>query len=149
VRPFRWESSPPRIVSRLRFLGVNVAGVFISLFGGFTASLFAAISAMLEWVLAHPGVESQTDITRILNLRRFATGGVGCVVPFGLLLAGVSVIAWFTKMLPRWLVWLGMVIAGIAELSASLWSSCLPLFSCQRAEKQTPASGCLTMGGMS
>jgi hypothetical protein len=106
------------IVSRLRFLGVNVAGVFISLFGGFTASLFAAISAMLEWVLAHPGVESQTDITRILNLLRFATGGVGYVVPFGLLLAGVSVIAWFTKMLPRWLVWLGMVVAGIAELSS-------------------------------
>jgi hypothetical protein len=106
------------IVSRLQFLGVNVAGVFISLFGGFAASLLAAISALLQWVMAQPGIASQSIATRILHLLSFATGGVGFVVPFGLLVAGVSVIAWFTRVLPRWLVWLGLVVAVIAELSS-------------------------------
>ena len=106
------------VVSRLQFLGMNVAGVFITLFGGFAASLFAAISAVLQWVLAQPGVASQADTTRVLHLLTFATGGVGFVVAFGLLLAGVSVIAWVTRFLPRWLVWLGLVVAAIAELSS-------------------------------
>jgi hypothetical protein len=43
------------VVSRLQFLGVNVAGVFIALLGGFTAALSATISALLQWVLAQPG----------------------------------------------------------------------------------------------
>jgi len=106
------------VVSRLQFLGINVAGVFIALFGGLAASLFSAISAVVQWVLAQPGVASQAGPVTVLHLLAFATGGVGYVVPFGLLLAGVSVIAWFTRMLPRWLVWLGLVLAGIAELSS-------------------------------
>jgi len=104
--------------SRLRFLGVNVAGVFIALFGGIAASLFAAASALFQWVLAQPGIPSHVEITRILHLLSFATGGVGYTVPFGLLVAGVSVIAWFMKLLPSWLAWLGLVIAGVAELSS-------------------------------
>lgn len=106
------------VVSRLQFLGVNVAGVFISLFGGFSASLFSAVSALLQWVLGQPGVASPIETMRILHLLSFATGGVGVVVPLGLLLAGVSVISWFTRFLPRWLVWVGLVVAVIAELSS-------------------------------
>jgi len=106
------------IVSRLQFLGMNVAGVFITLFGGFAASLFSAISAALQWALALPGVTSQADITHALHLLSFAIGGVGFVVTFGLLLAGVSVIAWFTRILPRWLVVLGLVTAAIAQVSS-------------------------------
>jgi hypothetical protein len=55
---------------------------------------------------------------RALHLLSFATGGVGFVVSFGLLLAGISVISWFTRFLPRWLVWLGLIAAGIAEISS-------------------------------
>lgn len=106
------------IVSRLQFLGMNVAGILITLFGGFAASLFAAISALLQWVLGQPGVAAQADVTRVLHLLSFALGGVGFTVGLGLLLAGVSVIAWFTRILPRWLVLLGLVVAAIAELSS-------------------------------
>jgi hypothetical protein len=106
------------VVSRLQFLGVNVAGVFITLFGGLAASFFAAISALFEWVLGQAEVGSQAATAHILHLLAFATGGVGFVVPFGLLLAGVTVICWFTKYLPRWLVWLGLAVAVIAELSS-------------------------------
>jgi len=105
-------------ISRLQFLGMNVAGVFIALFGGLAAALFSAISALLQWVLAQPGVASQADTTRLLHLLSFATGGVGFVAALGLFLAGVSVIAWFTRILPRWLVLLGVAIAAIAELSS-------------------------------
>jgi hypothetical protein len=104
-------------VSRLQFLGMNVAGVFISLFGGLAASFFAALSAAVEWVVAQPGVALDSTTTRILHLFMFATGGPGFVVPFGLLVAGISVISAFTRFLPRWLVWLGFLVAGAAELS--------------------------------
>jgi hypothetical protein len=105
-------------ISRLQFLGMNVAGVFISLFGGFAASLFIAISAVLQWVLSQPGVALDATATRVLHLSIFITGGAGFVVPFGLLVAGISVISAFTRFLPRWLVVLGFVVAGTAELSS-------------------------------
>ena len=104
--------------SRLQFLGVNVAGVVIALFGGIAASVFAAISALFEWALAQPGIAAHAEAARILHLMTFTTGGVGFVATFGLLVAGVSVICLFTKFLPRWLVWLGLVVAALAELSS-------------------------------
>jgi hypothetical protein len=46
------------------------------------------------------------------------TGGPGHVVTLGLLLAGVSVPSAFAKLIPRWLVWLGLIVAAICEFSA-------------------------------
>ena len=43
-------------VSQLRFLGVDVAGRFIALFGGIAASLMLALSALVQWVLSQAGV---------------------------------------------------------------------------------------------
>jgi hypothetical protein len=105
------------IVSRLRFLGLNVAGVSIALFGGFAAALMLAISALVSWTLAQPGIADDPGGLRILQLLTFAFGGPGHVVPLGLLLAGVSVPAAFARLLPRWLVWFGLIVAVIAELS--------------------------------
>ena len=106
------------VVSRLQFLGMNVAGVFISLFGGSAASVFIAISASLQWVLSQPGVALNTTATRVLHLASFISGGPGVVVPLGLLVAGISVISAFTRFLPRWLVVLGFIVAVAAELSS-------------------------------
>jgi hypothetical protein len=105
-------------VTRLQFLGSNVAGVFITLFGGLAASLFSAISGLLQWVLGQSGITSQPAATRVLHLLAFATGGVGFVVPFGLLIAGISVISWFIRLLPGWIAWSGLVLAALAELSS-------------------------------
>jgi hypothetical protein len=104
-------------VSRLQFLGMNVAGVFISLFGGFAASFFAATSAAAQWVLGQPGISANPAAIHALHLLAFATGGPGYTVFLGLLLAGISVISWFARLLPRWLVWLGLVLAVVAEFS--------------------------------
>jgi hypothetical protein len=106
------------ITSRLRFLGVTVAGVSIALFGGIAAAILLGISALTGWVLSQPSIAGDAGSVRILQLFAFAAGGPGHIVPLGLLLAGVSVPAGFFRLLPRWLVVLGLILAGIGELSA-------------------------------
>jgi hypothetical protein len=105
------------VVSRFQFLGVNVAGVTIALFGGLAASFFLAASALTLWVLSSPGVAEVVSNARVLELLAFATGGPGHVVPLGLLLAGISIAGGLTRKLPRWVMWFGIVLAIIAELS--------------------------------
>src|SRR5262244_1777443 len=73
--------------------------------------------ALRLFITSHALISGLAGDSRGVHLLSFATGGVGFVVPFGLLVAGVCIIAWFTKMLPRWLVWLGLGVAVIAELS--------------------------------
>jgi hypothetical protein len=101
--------------SRLRFLGIEAAGATIALVGGTLASAMAALSALVQWALAQPGVE---DGTRTLHLLAFAAGGPGFVVPFGLLVAGIALTGGFSRKLPRWLMWSGLGVAATAELSS-------------------------------
>ena len=110
------------LVDRLRFLGMKVAGTVIALYGGLAASCFLALSAMIQWVLAQPDVATQPGAARLLHLLAFATGGPGHVVPLGLLLAGASVPALVGRLLPKWLAWLGLALAAVAELA---WLSLL------------------------
>lgn len=105
------------ITSRLRFLGLNVAGVSIALFGGLAASVMLALCGLMGWVLSQPGVANETGAMRALQLLGFTTGGVGSVVPFGLLLAGVSASGGLSGLLPRWIMVWGLVVALLAELA--------------------------------
>jgi hypothetical protein len=105
------------LASRFRFLGVEVAGVSIALFGGIAASIFLAVSALTQWVLGSPGVADGASDARLLQLLAFASGGPGHVVPLGLLLVGASITGGVTRLLPRWLMWFGIVLAAFAELS--------------------------------
>ena len=105
------------VTSRLRFLGITAAGVTNALFGGIAASIFLAASGLAGWILSQPGVAADAGATRIMELFSFATGGPGHIAPLGLLLAGVSVPGLILRLLPRWIAWLGLIIAVIAELS--------------------------------
>ena len=105
------------VVSRLRFLGVRATGELIALYGGITASAMLIVSALCSWSLCSPGVTDLPGAVRSLQLLGFATGGPGFVVPFGLLLAGVSITSDFYRLLPRWLVILGIVLAIASELA--------------------------------
>jgi hypothetical protein len=105
------------IVSRLRFLGVRAAGCYIALLGGFAAFGAIALSSLYSWVLSVPEVSASLPETRALYFLSFLSGGVGFAVTFGLLAAGVSVTSHFFRLLPRWLVWFGLVIAVAGELS--------------------------------
>jgi hypothetical protein len=105
------------VASRLRFLGARAAGVDIAFFGGLMASLNLAASACVSWVLTQPGITQDGTLTRALFSLQFVLGGPGYSVPLGLLLAGVCVFAGFTRLLPRWLVVLGLAISVVGELS--------------------------------
>ena len=105
------------VVSRLRFLGARVTGVHIALFGGLMTTFNLALSALVLWVMAYPGIAQDTSVIRSLYYITFAVGGVGYSVPMGLLIAGVSVPSGFMKLLPTWLVAFGLLIAVFGELS--------------------------------
>src|SRR5262249_12719053 len=121
---FLFGSAVPLVVftatasSRLQFLGMKVAGIHIALVGGVAASIALATSACAEWVLAQPAIIESTAVLRALHLFAFAAGGPGFAVPFGLLLSGIAVVGGLQRFIPRYLMWSGLVLAAIAELSA-------------------------------
>ena len=106
------------MTSRLRFLGVRVAGVDIALFGGLAASFLTFISALTQWTLARPGMAADPTLTQALYHLIFATGGPGYSVPVGLLYAGIAIPALVMRLLPRWLAIAGIALGVIGELSA-------------------------------
>jgi hypothetical protein len=77
-----------------------------------------AASALVLWVMAYSGIAQDAAVLRALYYLTFAFGGVGFSVPLGLLMAGVCIPAAFFKLLPKWLVVFGLVLAAIGELSA-------------------------------
>jgi hypothetical protein len=76
-----------------------------------------AACATILWVMAYPGIAQDASVLRALYYLAYAVGGPGFSVPFGLLVAGVSVSAGFAKLLPKWVVGLGLVLAVAGELS--------------------------------
>ncbi|MFL5299425.1 MAG: DUF4386 domain-containing protein [Anaeromyxobacteraceae bacterium] len=104
--------------SRLRFLGVRAAGATIALFGGIAASVFLALSALLQWALTFPEVASSQGTARALHLLAFAAGGPAHVVGLGLLVAGVAVTAGLHGLAPRGVMFAGILIAVVAEVSS-------------------------------
>ena len=106
------------MASRLRHPGATAAGVSIALFGGLAASFFMALSALLRWTIAQPDVTTDGPLTLALHFLIFAAGGPGYSVPLGLLVAGISVVAGFMRLLPRWLIVFGVILSITGELSA-------------------------------
>lgn len=106
------------LTSRLHFLGVHVTGVSIALFGGLATSIFLLFSGLCTWVLSLPGiVAGDLSAMHALQLLAFGSGGMLFGVTLGLFMAGISVPCLFGGYAPRWLVWLGLILAGIGELS--------------------------------
>jgi hypothetical protein len=105
------------IASCLQFLGARVAGVFIALFGGIATAITMIASASALWVMAQPGIAKDPAMLQALYWLVQALGGAGFSVPFGLLVAGVTVPAAFMKLVPKWIVGLGIAIAICGELS--------------------------------
>jgi hypothetical protein len=105
------------VASRLHFLGVRAAGATIALFGGIAAAVFLALSAVVQWTLSWPDVLAAAGVARALQLMAFAAGGPAHVMALGILLAGVSVTGGLHRLLPRWMMVAGLVLAAVAELS--------------------------------
>ncbi|HTR30895.1 MAG TPA: hypothetical protein VMH27_16610 [Puia sp.] len=106
------------IWTRLRWLGVKAAGPTIGLFGGLLTVAGVVVSSLIGWTLAFPGMAGDEGTVRGLYYLSFAIGGVGYSVPFGLLVAGIAVSAGFARLLPRWMVVFGVILAIIGEASS-------------------------------
>lgn len=104
-------------VSRLQFLGVRSAGPWIALFGGFLTVFDALAGAFIGWTMIHPAVAQQASVLIGLFYLFNAFGGIGFSIPMGLFIAGVSVSSGLMKLLPRWIVILGLFLAVAGELS--------------------------------
>ena len=105
-------------ISRLRFLGVRAAGESIGFFGGISATMMLILSALTSWSITQPGVAEATGAVRALLALTFAGGGPGFIVPLGLFIAGVSLTAGLPKLMPRWLMWLGIAVAIACEFAS-------------------------------
>jgi hypothetical protein len=105
------------VVSRLHFLGSRAAGTYIALFGGFLVVFDAMAGAMATWTMIHPGVAAYPGVLLALYYFAYGLGGPGFSIPMGLLMAGVSVTALFLRVLPRWVIVLGLILAAAGELS--------------------------------
>jgi hypothetical protein len=105
-------------VSRLRFLGVRAAGTNIALLGGLIAAMALLLSGAVGWILSMPEVLDSAQVMKAIVFLNFLLGGVVFSVGFGLLAAGVSVTSYFMRLLPRWMVAVGMLVAIAGELSS-------------------------------
>jgi hypothetical protein len=122
------------IVSRMKFLETKAAGANIALFGGFMTAFNLGVSSLILWVMSYPGIAQDATINRALYYMVFSIGGVGYSVPLGLLIAGISVTAFFMKLLPKWLTVFGLLLAVIGELSwvSLIFPKLLPLIPLTR-----------------
>src|SRR3984885_6917615 len=105
-------------VSRLRYLGVRAAGTNIALLGGLIATIALLLSGSVGWILSVPEVLASAPVVKAVSFLNFLLGGAVFAVGFGLLAAAVSVACFFMRLLPRWLVAFGMLMALTGELSS-------------------------------
>jgi hypothetical protein len=105
------------VVAQLQFLGVRSAGPWIALFGGFLTVFSGLASGFTTWAMIHPSVAQAPSLVLGLYYLSYAFGGPGFSIPMGLLMAGISVSAGFMRLLPKWIVVLGLILASAGELS--------------------------------
>jgi hypothetical protein len=105
-------------VSRLRFLGIRAAGESIAFLGGIGVTVMLILSALASWSLTRPGIGETAGAVPALQAISFAGGGPGFAVLLGLFIAGVSIPAGLHRLMPRWLMYLGIVVAVACELAS-------------------------------
>lgn len=105
-------------ISRLRFLGITAAGESIAFLGGIGATVLLVISSLASWSLTRPGVATADGAIQALLSISFAGAGPGFVIFLGLFVAGISIPAGLYRLIPRWLMWLGIAVAIACELAS-------------------------------
>jgi hypothetical protein len=116
--------------NRMRSLSACSIGVRVAFFGGLVAALLSLLEAGVVWILAQPGVADGStgaaSVVRALYLFAFMLDGPAYAGSLGLLIAGLAVAGLLTRILPRWLAWIGLVLAAFGELS--FLSMLMPIF---------------------
>jgi len=104
---------------RLRALGVRAVGTTMALVGSVLASASLALGGLVGWASAETAQLSDPAVAKLLSELGFATGAVGYVVPFALMMAGVAVPSLLKRLMPRPLAITGLVIAAIGMISTA------------------------------
>lgn len=105
------------VYARQLKLGIRVPGPKIAFFGGIAASVAVAVSGLVTWVLGQPVAGQSEALLHTLAYLAFAAGGPGFVVAIGMLIAGIAVPSVILGLVPKWLAWVGLVVAALSELS--------------------------------
>lgn len=105
-------------ITWLRIPGARTAGEPIAVLGGIATPMMVIGSALATWSLTRPGVAEASGAVAALQSIGFDGGGPGFAVFLGLFIAGVSIAAGKSRLLPWWLIGLGIVVAAAGELSS-------------------------------
>jgi hypothetical protein len=89
----------------------------MALFGGLATAMGLVISSCILCAMTYPGIPQDANLLQALYRVSFGVGGPGYSVFFGLFAAGISVTAGLYKLLPKWIVILGLAVAVAGELS--------------------------------
>jgi hypothetical protein len=82
-------------------------------------TVFDGVAAgFTTWAMIHPGVTQDATLTTALYYLSYAFGGPGFSVPMGLLIAGICIPAAVPKLLPKWIVGFGLLLALAGELGS-------------------------------
>ena len=89
----------------------------IALVGGITASILLAISGLTTWAQSQIDSPLPAEVSDFVSKLVFALGGIGFAGGLGLLVAGIAVPSVVLRLVPRWLGWVGLLLAAIGEVS--------------------------------
>ena len=103
--------------SRLQFLGLRAAGPVIALFGGIAAAVTMMAASCVLWVMSQPGIANDRAVLDAFYWLMQGLGGAGFSIPFGIMAAGLTIPAAFRKLIPKWIVVLGIAVAVCGQLS--------------------------------
>lgn len=103
--------------ARLRALGFDVPGRMIALVGGTVAAGLLAVSGAVPLALAQPHAADSLPVLKAMSGLGFAAGGPGFVSFSALLLLGVSIPTLLGRLVPVWISWFGLAIAGISTIA--------------------------------
>jgi hypothetical protein len=105
------------VAIRLRELRASAVWVSIALFSGLMTGLDIAAASHVLWAMTWPGIAHNSPLTLALYYLQYAFGGPGYSLPMGLFVAGVSLVASFMNLMPKWIIWSGFFIAVIGVVS--------------------------------
>lgn len=101
----------------LRERGAGTAGPAVALVGGALASSCLVLDAMFFWAGGRLPGDADPFLARALSDLSFLSGGIAYAAMFGLFAAGLAMAGRHDHVLPRFLVWVGLLIGLVAALS--------------------------------
>lgn len=103
--------------ARLRRLNVAPVAATVALVGGTLAAGALGLTGLLGWTLSRTEVSADAALVRAIYFLVFLVGGPGHIAALGVQIAAIAVPSLAMRLLSRPLAWLGLTIAGLAELA--------------------------------